>query len=200
MCDIQGCLNPSLFDLADEDSEDISRKKGYLVKKLCKAHNYFLCKSKGGNKKREDYCCDPRQIHGSKAKSNYTVKEDFCQEIEALQCRELKEIRVGDFLCRHCQEFIKNLTLENKINEDEEEGSSMEIISQASNSGLTQEDNLKKLNDCLDSFSIKTVKKNPSVASIEEAMDELKKKVFNSLGLTLPKNDLHSNINLLIDN
>ena len=76
MCDIQGCSEFSLFDLGEEDSVEISRKKGYPVKKLCKSHHYFLAKS--GKKKKEEHCCDSRRIHGSKAKSKYTVEEDFC--------------------------------------------------------------------------------------------------------------------------
>ena len=161
MCDIQGCSEFSLFDLGEEDSVEISRKKGYPVKKLCKSHHYFLAKS--GKKKKVEHCCDPRRIHGSKAKSIYTVEEDFCQEIEALKSQDLKKIHIGDTLCKHCHSFIRNLILENT-----EEDSSMELISSqvSSNTGLTQDDNLKKINDVLNNYDIKTVLKNPSVSAV----------------------------------
>ena len=180
MCDIQDCEKPCSFELGESDSEEFTRSKGYQIKKLCRSHNFMLMK-KASKKKKENYCVDPWETHLVKCKSNCTVKGKYYEDILALPCPGFKPVSSGDHLCKHCQDKFNNLILENNVKEEEEE-SSLEITSQASShSGLTQDENLTKLNKLLDSYNVKTVKKNPSVPAIEKAMQELKNKVFDSL-------------------
>ena len=184
MCDIQDCDKTSSISLAESDSEELTLKKGYTIKKLCNNHNFLYIK-KTAKKKTVEYCVDPWGTHLAKAKSNCTVKDQLYKDILGLQCSAIKPVSLGDKLCRQCQEKFNTLILENKVEEvveEDEEESSLEITSQASShSGFTQDENLTKLNNLLDSYNVKTVKKNPSITAIEKAMQELKNKVFDSL-------------------
>ena len=201
LCDIQGCNKTnSLIDLEEPESQDLSRRKGYQIKKICKNHHFVWFKS--GKTKAEEFCVDPWGTHLTNAKPNCIVKEELYQDILALQSTDFKPVYVGNNLCKHCFEKFKNLTLENIAKEEE---SSMEVISQASsasNTGFTQEDKLKKLNEFLDGYNIKNIQRNSTVSHIEDALDELKHQVLADFGLSaapVQENELINNIKIAVD-